>query len=459
MLLTRVLILAGILAGLPACFASRPDDPPPIVAVRPDTASGDTWGRHVIGLQRVQVDIPRGTHIGDVRSPPLSVCYGSGMGSVQYGSGRSDVEPKEWQDVFHRVMSGHGYRVAGSPSSLFEERDEDDAEYMFGANITEMNINGTVLCDFITAEAKALNGSSRIMVQWQVFNPVQRRVVLKETIEGRYTTDRAMPIDHMLMAKMAFADSVNKLAAKASVREIIAARPAAAAAAAVTAGSPPDRRELLPRLQLFTGQIEAQMDRLRAATVIIETGQGLGSGFVVSQDGMIVTNQHVVGGQKSVRVTLVSGQTLVGTVMRRDVSRDVALVKIDGQGYAAIPIREGAVRIAEDVYAIGAPKMKQLGWTVTRGVVSALRPARPPTQSHDLIQADVAIHPGNSGGPLLDRQGNLVGISVAGYGRNNQSLNMFIPILDGLDKLGIELVDQPEYDRRRKLAGNPRPSP
>jgi S1-C subfamily serine protease len=93
---------------------------------------------------------------------------------------------------------------------------------------------------------------------------------------------------------------------------------------------------------------------------------------------------------------------------------------------------------------------------VTRGVVSAWRPARLPEQPYDLIQADVAIHGGNSGGPLMDRHGNVVGIAVLGWrmntGQRNSSLNGFIPILDGLDKLGLDLTDPGVAGRRQRVS-------
>jgi serine protease Do len=454
MLLTRLLILAGIMSGLSACFASRPDAPPLIAAVLPTAGSSDLLplppDASAIGLQRVQFDIPRGAHIGELRPPPLSLCYGRRLGSIQHDTSRTDDEPREWQDVFYRIMSGHGYRVDKSPENLFEERNKIDAEYIIGANITEAAVNGTALCHIATAEVTGMTGSSKIMVEWQVFDPVRRRIVLREKVEGSYTADRVMPIDYMLMIKMAFADAVNKLAMKPAVRALVATRPVRDVAATPAPAIQKHKYSVM-RQTSFTQPIENQMDRLRASTVLIEAGQGHGSGFLISEEGMVVTNHHVVGGHKFVRVTLVSGRTVVGEVLQHDQDRDVALLKIEGQGYASIPVREAPVRIAEEVYAIGAPRFKSLAGTVTRGVVSAWRSPQPPKQPYDLIQADVPTHPGNSGGPLLDRQGNLVGISVAGY-RGTQSLNLFIPILDGLDKLGIELVDPQEYRRRRQAA-------
>ncbi|HEX6958843.1 MAG TPA: serine protease [Ferrovibrio sp.] len=159
--------------------------------------------------------------------------------------------------------------------------------------------------------------------------------------------------------------------------------------------------------------IEAKPVMLRSATVLIESGDSShGSGFIVSRDGLVITNQHVVGGQHLVRVKLLPGRIVIGEVMRNDERRDVALLKLDGGDYPAMPIRESPVRIAEEVYAVGAPQREALGWTVARGVVSAYRQAMPPDRL-DVIQADMPIHGGNSGGPLLDRQGNVVGIAAS----------------------------------------------
>jgi len=451
--------------GLAGCFATRADPPPPILA----TVAAEEAGKgsvpaepqagldaYAIDLQRIQVDIPRGTVIGEIRKvSPLIHCVG-GWGTMTYDRSRNDVRPTEWKDTFHRVMSGHGYRVASSPDNLFEERHDNDVDYILGANIVEMSIDGMVLCDFISALSQGLTGTSRIVVEWQVFDPVKRRVVLREKIEGRFTSDRVMPLDNMLMVKMAFADSVNQLAAKTTMRNLVGAKPDEPGSAGRMADAGP--RLPLQRQAASNQPLDMQIERIKAATVLIEVGaSGHGSGFIVSPDGLIVTNAHVAGRQRKVRITMASGKTGTAAVLRQDEARDVALLRMDGGGeYPALTIRESPARVAEEVYAIGAPMTKRLGWTVTRGVVSAWRPARPPAQPYDLIQADVAIHGGNSGGPLLDRQGNVVAIAVLGWAmdqtQRNTSLNGFIPILDGLDKLGLDLTGPAVADPPRRVS-------
>jgi len=119
--------------------------------------------------------------------------------------------------------------------------------------------------------------------------------------------------------------------------------------------------------------------------------------------------------------------------------RDVALVKVDAGGLKPLPIRSSIVSHAEEVYAVGTPFDESLQSTITKGIVSGIRTEE--KSGLKLIQSDVDIHGGNSGGPLLDSQGNVVGISVSGIGLRKLSagLNFFIPIIDGLEWLNVKI--------------------
>lgn len=459
-------IALAICLALAACVTGQPLVPPPMTAVpvaRPDgsqvmpVVTADQVGEEtrVVGLHRVQIDVPRGSEVGQIRKPPLVVCKGGNWGRVLHDEGRYVSRSNEWQDVFHRIVAGHGYRAAGAPDRLFSEQGQEEAEYIFGANIRAIRVEGTLSCDFINARIIGLTGNSTITVEWQVFDPVNRRVIHKATIEGQYQGTTVIPYDPELLVLLAYADSVNKLAADPATRAAVSRKPLRETKPSKGIVAVDGRRPLV-RQPISKVAIDTHIDRLRSATVLIEAGAGgHGSGFIVSEDGLVMTNQHVVAGQRFVRVKLVSGRVVVGEVLRRHELRDVALLKLEGAGYPAVAIRETPVRVTEEVYAIGAPQMTDLAWTVTRGVVSAYRPAMPPERL-DLIQADVPIHGGNSGGPLLDRQGNVVGITVAGYAmgkeQRNASLNLFIPILDGLDKLGLDLTDPAAYERWRRTA-------
>lgn len=435
-------------AGTPPAIEARPVTRSDGAIIEPANASlGDRGDLRPIGFSRIQSTVPRGAVIGETRFKPLSCFYSE---KIHYDSDRRPLSRVAYNDIFFRIFDGHGYNVVGNPNAMFDTGGREQPDFQVGANVTKI---GSEFCRHVDSWSGRPDGNysgvMRVTVNWQVFDPVRRQIVWERDVEGVFETQTPLNGDYDLFVQHAFADAANKAAAEPTLRDLVKRRGSATPQTA--ANGAPASRQMLERRRPFSQPITSQVEHIRAATVLIEIGDDShGSGFIISPDGLLVTNQHVVGNQRQVRVRLVSGKVVIGDVLRRHVTRDVALVKIEGDGHPVLPIREAAVQVTEEVYAIGAPQFRQLGWTVTRGVVSAWRPARLPSQPYDLIQADVATHGGNSGGPLLDRHGNVVGICVSGYGRNNQSLNLFIPILDGLDKLGLDLSGPgvPEAARR-----------
>lgn len=140
---------------------------------------------------------------------------------------------------------------------------------------------------------------------------------------------------------------------------------------------------------------------------------GVGTGFIVSADGQIVTNAHVVDGATSVKVTLADGRTVDGKVLGHDSATDIALVKIDaGTGLPTVAFGDSRqLKVGQDVVAIGNPF--GLGNSVTSGIVSALGRDINSGPFDNYIQTDAAINKGNSGGPLFNTDGAVVGINTA----------------------------------------------
>jgi S1-C subfamily serine protease len=144
------------------------------------------------------------------------------------------------------------------------------------------------------------------------------------------------------------------------------------------------------------------------------SGRGMGSGIIVSENGYVITNSHVVQGSDRVRVTLATGKKVVGDVLGDDPAVDVAIVKLPLTDLPAAPLGDSdALNVGQGVIAIGNP----LGFerTVTSGIVSATnRNLRGEGAVLDnLIQTDASINPGNSGGPLVDLGGRVIGINTA----------------------------------------------
>ncbi|WP_187435562.1 AAA family ATPase [Bradyrhizobium hipponense] len=179
---------------------------------------------------------------------------------------------------------------------------------------------------------------------------------------------------------------------------------------------------------------------LQAAVVTVKIDGAHGSGFFISRDGYLLTNQHVVVENKFVTIKLTTGRELPGEVLRTNKTRDIALVKVNESGMTAMPLRLDLPEVASEVYAVGTPKFEQYSTTITKGIVSAYRRDDDLT----LLQSDTAIHPGNSGGPMVDGYGNVVAVSVSGLAISGvlTSINFFIPIADALKFLAVELVKQ-----------------
>jgi putative serine protease PepD len=143
-------------------------------------------------------------------------------------------------------------------------------------------------------------------------------------------------------------------------------------------------------------------------------GQGTGSGFVVSSDGLIVTNQHVVDGATQIAVQIgTDGETLPAQLVGIDASQDLALLDVDAEDLPALELADTGVEVGDPTYAIGNPY--GLDHTLTTGVVSAVdRDLQAPDGGTIAggIQTDAALNPGNSGGPLLDAGGEVIGVNA-----------------------------------------------
>jgi serine protease Do len=152
-----------------------------------------------------------------------------------------------------------------------------------------------------------------------------------------------------------------------------------------------------------------------------QTEHGLGSGVIVTKDGYILTNNHVVDGAKELKVTLLDGRIFTAKVIGRDPKSDVAVIKIDAKDLPVVAMADSEkVQIGDVVLAVGNPF--GVGQTVTSGIVSATDRGNVGIEDYeDFIQTDAAINPGNSGGALVDIDGRLIGINTAIMSRSGGS--------------------------------------
>jgi len=174
-----------------------------------------------------------------------------------------------------------------------------------------------------------------------------------------------------------------------------------------------------------------------------QQGEALGSGVILDKDGNILTNYHVIQNASQLQVTLVDETTAVAQVVGTDPASDLAVIKADFSGVDLSPANlgdSGQIRVGESVVAIGNPF--GLDWTITEGIVSGLDRTLAEQQNRplrELIQTDAAINPGNSGGPLVNYNGEVIGINTALENPSGQDVNVgvgyVIPINNAKDHI------------------------
>lgn len=336
--------------------------------------------------------------------------------------------------LFRDELAALSFKVAGDPNNLFKDDEDDGADLQVGMLITDVSL---LACGGFTSRERKLEladvpavGSVQMSVEWQIYSPVESKVVAKvpTTVRLDFNEPRTQIVDALLQGVVA--GNVRALAASESFRSVVlSAGPAPTALRGPTAAPP----IALPMAQAGTAR---PLSEASGSVVALFAGDGMGSGFLVSRDGHLLTNRHVVGGAKFLKVKWSDGVETVGEVLRSDVGRDIALVKTDARGRLPLNLRRDGVQAGETVFAIGTPLDRRLQGSLSQGVVSANRVL----QGYNFIQSDVLVNPGNSGGPLLDQKGAVVGVAVSGLEEKGlmRGVNFFIPIDDALAFLSVK---------------------
>ncbi|MCR9256999.1 MAG: S1C family serine protease [Alphaproteobacteria bacterium] len=405
-----VLTAAIALAGLSACQTTGRvvETLTPIPVKAQETTKP-------IAFRKIVSRIPGDKRIGSIGVGVLCV-----PSTSLFGPGRRQrLDDDRFNDIFRDSLTEANYEVVGDPDRLFGDPDLDRAEYFVAGLVVDAETTGCFPYGGFGIYSSG-DGTAFLEVEWQVYDTLRRRVVLELDTQGsgRVEGVRA-PMAEATDA--AFAAAVANLLADRRFYDLLR-----------TPGPGAAPEGLKGALALtFDANPGVDYDTLKYSVATIRSPNGIGSGFLIEKN-LFLTNEHVVGTAKKVRVVLEGGLEVDGRVTSRNPVRDVATVEVEIEG-RPLSIATTRPKVGDDVFSIGTPLDEKLAGTLRRGIVSAERRY----DNLTFLQADVGLNPGNSGGPLLDNKGNVVGVAVSGvmiFG-SQQGLNFFIPIEDALSAI------------------------
>ena len=424
-----LLSLSCASAAPPAAPAAAPAAPAAAVAVRPaeqlEPIPADPASPSPIEFRKLLVKVARDKAIGAIQTG--RGCAGSALLHWKASPGSVD---ESFGPLLLSELSSAGYKVAGGEEEVFEDAHAARPEFAIGGVIRDVRANAC----FPTSRGRSGTAEASLSVEWQIYSHRSKTVELKESTEGSSVVPEPREDAAAEAITRAFVSAARNLLADPHVQALLSGRPAPA----------PPKADPIPvayetASPLTLRSVESVVSDSRMGVVTVLAGSALGSGFVISPDGYVLTGQHVVGQSRYVKARFLTGREVNGEVVRVDRRRDVALIKLEKDIYPCLPIGESSrVQPGTEVFAIGTPLFESLGQTVTKGIVSGYGEE----DGLRVLRSDVAVHRGNSGGPLLDRSGYVVGLSVSGFmlmpDGVGVGLNSFIPIEEALSTLVIE---------------------
>lgn len=383
--------------------------------------------KNSVKLSAIVIGLPAGTPWISLRTG--AYCIGAPL-TKTWTEGRANEPVSAYASSFKAALEKAGYKVVTPGEDNVFDPETASADYQAAAVITALQISGCIASQTAWSNAGAVNGDSFMRIDWQIYSPLKKQVIARISTAGKAHLADGILGGQQRLEMDSFASNAAALAASADFRNAMTAPKAF-----TTEIQMPGEQSKIA----LGGGLKAGPRKIADAvgdilTVMNSTGSG--SGILVSDDGYVLTNAHVVGGDKNVRVRWSDGIEGIAEVVRVSKNRDVALLKTNPRDRSPLALKRGAVMPGQRVYAIGSPSGKQFQGTVSSGVISADRVI----DGLRFIQSDVSISPGSSGGALLDENGSVIGVAVSAYlnGGERAGLNMFIPIGDAMDFLALE---------------------
>jgi len=374
------LAIIVLLFGCATSSLTQPKSPAKPIGLGPE-------GSEPISFARVIIRIPAGTQVGN-EFPAKA---------------RKDAKPIYWKINLSlnddelkltaiEELEKYGYTTLGADQVLFGTPARDKPRFLLGAVITELAHNRHM-------PAAGNFSNTSLAVEWQLYDNELGKTVFKAktraTIRKKYDPSTGTIL-------LSFAKALDDLLTQQEFAALVSKR-----TNLVISSTQQTAVHMSPCAPGGSLSLPEDLEKALEAIVVVKAGGSVGTGVIISPEGFILTAHHVVHEAQEVWAEMKSGLSLEATIVRSDAEYDLALLKLTGKGHACLPLRT-ALRpaIGEEVFAVGTPA-GVYDFSVSKGVISAVRELG---GGKRLLQTDASVNSGNSGGPLLDKSGRVMGI-------------------------------------------------
>ncbi|MFZ6861743.1 S1C family serine protease [Undibacterium sp. Ji67W] len=421
----RLTVLSSLFSLVFCSIAFASDVPPPAVEIQTVSplADGEVLSKLLVDKIKVQV------------------LDGDDIGNASFGAFCINKQPQKatklWINSYPNAIKTQAiqelkrlkYPIAGlNDKNAFDTDTSSAPDFRIGAIVKEFKVE---MC----LSGNLAEGWISTKIEWALYSEKLQKVVFQKNTQGIASSSSKVA---WLLPKAITTSFDNFLASPEFLTAIknsaVVESPVSLSVGGVASNESGKADSLkLAGASALKGGAQKNQAALRNAVVTLTTAKGTGSAFYIDQSGYLLTDYHVVEGSKYANVRFSNGDKLVAEVVRFDQRKDVALLKTLDIDVNPLAIRKNTIEVGEDVFAIGSP-MGVLESTMTRGMLSADRVK----DGIHLLQSDAAVTFGSSGGPLLDKDGQVIGITVSGMA-GGRGFNFFTPISDALAALRVEM--------------------
>lgn len=387
-----------------------------------------------VGFDKLIADIKDGTAVGKEvdelgKSTPINW-----EGNVKVGE-------KGFERRFYEVLSKAGLRIPkGSDPKLFSNGERPQLpRYLVGVQLMDIGVD--LRHDPRKDHGQgAMVGTTRLDLEWKVMDRATGKVVLSVPTSGRANHRQRkgyVQSDNLT----AFEDALLKFLADGRFVELVRVNTTPAPVTVPSADSVPTAF-LLKSVQLPAFKNLSEMIRYadRSCVTIITDG-GHGSGVIINSEGYVISAQHVIDRTNRIEVQFSDGLRQDATILFADVEHDLVLLDIAGSGFRPLSLAvNDSTGLGDEVVTIGTPADVSLGQSVSKGILSGKRKV----DERVYLQTDVSVSPGNSGGPLINERGEVIGIVQSKIvGKGIEGLSFAIPMAEVLKHLRIQVEGKP----------------